>query len=202
MTTTAPGGEPGGPGSGTTVTARWRSRPRAGTATSRSWRATRPESSRRTSATTSARPAPASASSSAPAHHVSASRSSTRQAAAFTAVTCPSASATATPVPTVSSTVSISRRRSSSSWFLRVRPARLCATSSSLRARRSDMRLKEAISAVNSSSPDGKSTRTPRSPAAMRSAPSATRRSGVVMRRARYSASQTAPNRISSAGKR
>ena len=47
------------------------------------------------------------------------------------------------------------------------------------------MRLKEAMRARNSSLPEGKSTRTPRSPAAMRSAPSATRRSGVVMRRAR-----------------
>ena len=34
-TTTAPGGEPGGPGRGTTVAARWRSRPCAGIMTSR-----------------------------------------------------------------------------------------------------------------------------------------------------------------------
>ena len=60
------------------------------------------------------------------------------------------------------STVSVSRRRSSSSWFLRSRPARENSTSSSLRARRSDMRLKEAISARNSSLLVGKSTRTPR----------------------------------------
>ena len=101
------------------------------------------------------------------------------------AVRLPSASITTTPVPTVSSTVSMSRRRSSSSWFLRVRPARLCSTSSSLRASRSDMRLKEAMRAVNSSSLDENSTFTPRSPDAIRSAPSATWRSGVVMRRAR-----------------
>ena len=97
----------------------------------------------------------------------------------------PSWSTTATPVPTVSSTVSVSRRRSSSSWFLRTSPARENSTSSSLRASRSDIRLKEAISARNSSLPDGKSTRMPRSPAAIRSAPSPTSRSGVVMRRAR-----------------
>ena len=97
----------------------------------------------------------------------------------------PSPSTTTTPVPTVSSTVSMRRRRSSSSWFFRVSPARVCSTSSSLRARRSDIRLKDAMRAANSSSLDGKSTRTPRSPEAIRSAPSATRRSGVVMRRAR-----------------
>ena len=64
------------------------------------------------------------------------------------------------------------------------------------------MRLNDAISAWNSSSLEGNSTRTPRSPAAIRSAPSATRRRGVVMRRARYSASHTAPNRMNSACKR
>ncbi len=77
------------------------------------------------------------------------------------------------------------RRRSSSSWFLRTSPARENSTSSSLRASRSDMRLNEAMRARNSSLPVGKSTLTPRSPEAMRSAPSATRRRGVVMRRAR-----------------
>ncbi len=97
----------------------------------------------------------------------------------------PSASTTRTPVPTVSSTASVNRRRSSSSWFLRVRPARLDSTSSSLRARRSDIRLNEAMRAVNSSFPSGKSTRTPRSPAAIRSAPSATSRMGAVILLAR-----------------
>jgi hypothetical protein len=43
----------------------------------------------------------------------------------------------------------------------------------------------EAMRAVNSSSLEENSTFTPRSPEAMRSAPSATWRSGVVMRRAR-----------------
>ena len=57
-TRTAPGGEPGAPGSGTTVTARCRSRPRPGTTTSRSWRAPRPERRRCTSPTISSRPAP------------------------------------------------------------------------------------------------------------------------------------------------
>jgi hypothetical protein len=80
---------------------------------------------------------------------------------------------------------------------------RLCSTSSSLRARRSDIRLKEAISAANSSVPAGSPTRTPRSPDAMRSAPSATRRSGAVMRlRPGTATSHTAPNRIASAGNR
>jgi hypothetical protein len=120
----------------------------------------------------------------------------------LSAVTVPSASTTTTPVPTVSRTVSMRRRRSSSSRFFRVRPARLVSTSSSLRARRSDMRLNEAISAVNSSSLEGNSTRTPRSPAAMRSVPSATSRRGVVIRRARYKESHTAPKRMSNAGSR
>jgi len=84
-------------------------------------------------------------------------------------------------------------------FFLYTEDVDFCA---SLRARRSDIRLKEAMRAVNSSSPDGKSTRTPRSPEAIRSAPSATSRSGVVIRRARYSDSHTAPKRITSAMKR
>ena len=183
-TTMAPGAEPSEPGRLTTVTARWRSRSRDGTITSRSWRDTRPESSRSTSAWISSRPGPrmirSSGSPTAPG-----SSSSSRCAAAFTAVTVASSSTTTTPVPTVSSTVSVSRRRSSSSWFLRTSPARENSTSSSLRASRSDMRLNEAISARNSSLPVGKSTRTPRCPAAMRSAPSATSRIGVVMRRER-----------------
>ena len=114
-----------------------------------------------------------------------ASSSSRRWAAAFTAVTTASWSTTTTPVPTVSRTVSVSRRRSSSSWFLRTSPARENSTSSSLRASRSDMRLNDATRARDSSLLEGKSTRTPRSPDAMRWAPSATRRRGVVMRRAR-----------------
>ena len=183
-TATAPAGEPGGPESGTTVIDRWRSRPCAGSRISPFCREPRPASCRPISAATASRPGPVSTSSSVrPA--LSGSTSSRWQAAPFRPVMVPSASATTSPVPTVSNTVCMRRPWSSSSRFFRVRPARVCSTSSSLRASRSDMRLKDAMRAVNSSSPDGKSTRTPRSPDAIRSAPSATSRSGVVMRRAR-----------------
>ena len=181
MITTAPGGSPRAEVRVTTVTARCRAPSRDAKITSLCWRSTRPESRCCTISATASRPALSSVSASdRPA--VAGSISSRRLAVPLTVVSAPNLSTTSTPAPTVSSTASISRCRVSSSWFLRASPSRLNSTSSSLRARRSDILLNDPISAPNSSLPAGKSTRTPRSPAAMRSAPSATKRSGVVMR--------------------
>ena len=133
--------------------------------TSRSWRETRPGEQAQHEREDLLAARAAQDLSRAAARRAPASSSSRRQAAAFTAVTVASCvdhdDAGADGLehrlrepPALLELLVLARRA----------PRAMNSTSSSLRASRSDMRLKEAMRARNSSLPVGKSTRTPRSP--------------------------------------